>query len=135
MSFDPTDPAINQAIIDQVSTMVASSAAQAVQVAEQQKNNYIQAQANQAFNAYTQQVPIVGQAQLNDLIAYQSILTNKQSTITGAISMLSDQLSNTSTTPFTELSTLLATPHVPTAIHRFFGHGIGPHNMRRNFPS
>ena len=124
MSFDPSDPIINQTIIDQVSTMVANSAAQALQAAEHQKNLYIQDTVNRTFVAYMQQPPIVGQAQLNDLISYQSILTNKQSTITGAISMLTDQLSNTGAIPFTQFSTLLATPHVPTTIHCYFGHRI-----------
>ena len=120
MSFNPSDPAITQQIADQVSTMVASFNAKTAFAAEQQKRAYIQAQSKQIFNAYIQQIPVVGQTQLDDLNVYHGVITSHQATVAGAISTLSQQLATVDMVHFSSFSTLLTMPYTPTSLTQYF---------------
>ena len=121
MSFDPSDPAVTEEIINQVSTMLGNDIERKKIISEQQKKSYIQSQANEIFKAYNQQVSVVGQTELNDLNIYYTLLTNQQSTVSSAISTLSDQLANTELVEFSSFSTLLTMPYVPTSLKEYFG--------------
>jgi hypothetical protein len=121
-SFDPSNPGIQQKILENVSTMAGIMDERRRAASRQEVNKYIESQSRAIYQSYSQLPCVVGAPELQQLQMYSTILMTQVSTIGGAISMMEAQMESMSVSTLTcaSFSTILNEPYMPTALQRYF---------------